>query len=203
MDEPRGTRARLLEAAGEVFAAEGFRGATVRSICERAGANLAAVNYHFGSKQALYRETLRHAFESARRRHPARFDGEDVPEQVRSFVLSMLRRLYSVGRSWQGRLVARELADPSEALQEVAETHIRPLIEGVDALVERARPDLDPDARRLYTFGLIGQCVFFRHARPVLDRLFGPEAFGEEQIPALGEHIASSFLKTLGLEVRA
>ena len=52
------TKARLLEAAGEEFAAKGFDAATVRSISQRAQANLAAVNYHFGDKTQLYVATV-------------------------------------------------------------------------------------------------------------------------------------------------
>src|SRR5258707_6288255 len=48
------TRQRLLEAAGEVFASRGFRDATTREICEKAQANVAAGNYHFGDKEELY-----------------------------------------------------------------------------------------------------------------------------------------------------
>ena len=55
------TRNRLLNAAGEVFAEKGFKSATVRAICDRAGANIAAVNYHFGDKEHLYSEVLRFA----------------------------------------------------------------------------------------------------------------------------------------------
>ena len=50
---PGATRLQLIEAAGEVFAEMGFQNATVREICRRAGANVAAVNYHFQSKEAL------------------------------------------------------------------------------------------------------------------------------------------------------
>src|SRR6516164_2523355 len=57
-DEPR---QRLLEAAGEIFAAKGFEGATVRDICKRAGANIAAVNYYFRDKERLYIEAVKHA----------------------------------------------------------------------------------------------------------------------------------------------
>ena len=55
------TKVRLLEAAGEEFAEKGYELARVRSICERAGANLAAVNYHFGDKEQLYLDVLREA----------------------------------------------------------------------------------------------------------------------------------------------
>src|SRR5581483_8991895 len=54
------TKQRLLEVAGAVFAEQGFKNATVREICKRADANVAAINYHFGDKQGLYSETLRY-----------------------------------------------------------------------------------------------------------------------------------------------
>ena len=53
------TRIRLLNSAAEVFADRGFEDATVRQICERAGANVALVNYYFGDKLELYTKVLR------------------------------------------------------------------------------------------------------------------------------------------------
>ena len=59
---PDETRNRLLEAGAELFAAQGFHGTTVREIAERAGVNLAAGHYHFGSKRDLYLEVFRAHF---------------------------------------------------------------------------------------------------------------------------------------------
>ena len=77
------TQARLLESASYIFAEKGFRDATIAEICERAGANLAAVNYYFRSKEKLYIEAWRSAFEEAIRKHPPEGDAEetDPPEK--------------------------------------------------------------------------------------------------------------------------
>ncbi len=65
------TRARLLEAAVEVFAEEGFRGATIQRICKLAGANIAAAHYHFGDKEGLYAAVFEYAERHAAERTPA------------------------------------------------------------------------------------------------------------------------------------
>src|SRR5882672_9983302 len=90
------TRQHLLEAAGEVFAEVGFRAATVREICQRAGANIAAVNYHFGDKEQLYAAVLKESFRSAIEKYPANFGlpAKATPEQrLRAFIHSFLCRI--------------------------------------------------------------------------------------------------------------
>src|ERR1700676_4403711 len=59
------TREKLLDVAGRVFADRGYQAATVREICVRAGANVAAVNYHFGDKLGLYAEVLQQSIRAA------------------------------------------------------------------------------------------------------------------------------------------
>ena len=48
------TRRRLLDTAAQLFSQRGFKNVTVRDLCDEANANVAAVNYHFGSKDGLY-----------------------------------------------------------------------------------------------------------------------------------------------------
>ena len=64
------TRLNLLMAAGEIFAKKGFRDATIAEICRQAKANVAAANYHFGSKESLYVESWRFAFEKSLNAYP-------------------------------------------------------------------------------------------------------------------------------------
>src|SRR4030042_1476603 len=86
----------LLAAASEVFAEKGYRDATIAKICKRAGANIAAVNYHFGDKETLYKEAWRHSFsESLKAYAPDGGVSADAePEQrLRGYIVAFLRRI--------------------------------------------------------------------------------------------------------------
>ena len=72
----------LLAAAGRVFSERGYTRATVAEICHEAGTNVAAINYHFGSKATLYAEVWRSAFEQEGRANPR--DG-GVPAEAPAF----------------------------------------------------------------------------------------------------------------------
>src|SRR5262249_16323313 len=132
------TRQRLLEAAGEVFAARGFRAATVREICRRARANLAAVNYHFGDKERLYAAVLQYTFHCA---EPSPLDlglgvEATVEEGLQAFIRSHLCSLFDEGRpAWHRKLIAREMAEPTQALDVVVDQMIRPEAELLMAIV--------------------------------------------------------------------
>lgn len=196
-----GTRLRLLEAAGEEFAAQGFEKATVRSICARADANLAAVNYHFGDKETLYREVFKHAFTKLHERAPLSRLPDDASwrERIEDVVGGLLERLLSAGESWHGRLMTHELAEPGPALRDVVGAFMRPMLSRIEDLIAEVRPDLEPAARELHALSLIGHCVFFRHARPILDILYGPQRYAREDLPRLQSHVVTLFMRGLEL----
>src|SRR5215813_7204341 len=130
------TRLRLLEAAGEVFAEHGFRDATIREICDRAKANIAAVHYHFGDKEELYAAVFNYARSCA----VAGFD--KVPstapaeERLHAFVHAVLTRFFDEGRpAWLGKLVAQEMINPTKALDSLVNEQIRPNSERLRVLV--------------------------------------------------------------------
>src|SRR5580658_9600387 len=77
------TRETLLEAAGQVFAERGYYNVTIREICRRAGANVAAVNYTFGDKLGLYTEVLRQSVRTAKTAAiTAALDASRTPEEM-------------------------------------------------------------------------------------------------------------------------
>jgi TetR/AcrR family transcriptional regulator, regulator of cefoperazone and chloramphenicol sensitivity len=122
---------RLIEAAGEMFALCGYRAATVREICRKAGTHVGAVNYHFRDKEGLFTAVLEHAHQWSVRRYPPDAglkDGAVPEEKLRVFVSSFLRRVLGQGApDWHGRLMIREMAEPSEALNRMVRSSIHPL----------------------------------------------------------------------------
>jgi len=105
------TRQRLLEAATRLFADSGYKGASVRDICNLAGANPGAVSYHFGGKRQLYRSVLRQAADGIAAMGP---DSErEIPDERVFGALETLRRLHDRLQRNEAitRLLLRDLAD--------------------------------------------------------------------------------------------
>lgn len=100
------TKNKLLSAAIEVFAEKGFHGATVRDICFRVGANVAAVNYYFGGKESLYRYILNMMFEKGQEFRRERKSGqrkEQIPEErLRQYILRVCRWTFGVSEQETG-----------------------------------------------------------------------------------------------------
>ncbi len=191
-DKTLETRQRLLEAAGEVFAEHGFRDATIREICERAKANIAAVHYHFGDKEELYAAVFTYARSCA----VAPFDGQVPPtapaeERLRVFVRAVLTRFFDEGRpAWLGKLLAREMIDPTKALDSLINEQIRPNSERLKAIV-RELIGVEIDEQELWrcTFGIAAQWLFYFHCGQVVKRLNPDQRFDRQELERLADHI--------------
>ena len=194
---PDETRRQLLEAAGEVFAEVGFRDATVREICRRAGANIAAINYHFGDKETLYAEVLRYSHGKALEKYPP-LPGvpENAPpeKKLRAFVHSMLRRIFDKGpTAWHGKLMSREMIEPTAALDSLVEERMRPMAAQLSKIVaEILGCPVNDERVRLCSLSVVSQCVFYNHCRPIVSRLFPnklPQDFAS--IGHLADHVTN------------
>jgi len=199
----RSTRERLLEAAGEVFAQRGFREATVREIVGRAGANLNAVNYHFGDKRGLYEAVIEYAHhweEEVDDVRPEAADDLAAEERLRAFVLSVVRRSFGGGhQAWRPRLMANEMAEPTGALDKVVERFFRPRFNLLVSIVrDLVGEDVPLENVQLYAQSIIGQCIHFNKGRPIIMRLIPHMTYSPADLEALADHITRFSLDAIG-----
>ena len=125
----RDTRDRILNAASALFAEKGYRGTTVAMICRTAKANIAAVNYHFGSKEKLYQQAWRHAHDQILAQFPPNGGvATDRPaaERLRGMIRAGLQRAM-LGDAIEWRIMRNEMANPTGLLRQVIDDAISPI----------------------------------------------------------------------------
>jgi TetR/AcrR family transcriptional regulator, regulator of cefoperazone and chloramphenicol sensitivity len=201
MEDQDRTKVRLIEAAGEEFADKGFDATRIRTICDRAGANVAAVNYHFGDKEQLYVQTVLDAHRCGMELGQDDAAVAAAPaEQLRSFIHHFLTHVLAINHpeDWRHRLMLREMLHPTSASDVLVRESIRPHFERLQQIMRQFCPDADERKLNALSFSVIGQCLHYRMARPVTERLIGPEAFHALDLDFLTDHITSFCLAALG-----
>ena len=195
-------RERLLETAGEIFAEKGFKGATVREIIDRAGVNLAAVNYYFRDKERLYIEAVKHAVCG----EPADMRLEWPPDtsptvKLHDFIRFQLRKFLDPSRpAWLARLIMREMTQPSEACAELVRDYIEPRSKILLGILRELLPPNTPRSKVfLNAFSIVGQCHFYCTHRPVIRLLIGEDAYQQLDSDTLADHITRFTLRALGV----
>ncbi|NOT12833.1 MAG: CerR family C-terminal domain-containing protein [Methylococcaceae bacterium] len=193
---------RLLQVAVEVFAENGFRATTVREICCRANVNVASVNYYFRSKEALYSKALAFAFEEANRRYPqdAALDKQLPSEQrLRFFIENFLHKLLDESHlGFHSKLITREIAEPTRALDEIISTAIAPNCALLEEIIRQILgQNATNDSVHRSVISVLGQCLMYKHSRSVIDRLYPYVIADQQAIQATADHIVQFSLFAL------
>jgi AcrR family transcriptional regulator len=198
---PESTRAKLLDAAAQVFAEVGYPRATIREICARAGANNALVNYHFGDKLELYAEVLQHLVSVARiEAVRAALNQKAPPETIlREAIKARLRGVASGDKNgWLFKILVHEVAEPTPAMTRVIDTVLRPrynqLYEIVGALIGLPVAD---EQTRLCAHSVMGQVIIYVLAGPILARLWPDMKMTPENLDRIADHVADFSLAYL------
>lgn len=192
------TRDRLIDAAGYVFAERGYRGATMRQIAQRAGANLAAAHYHFGSKQDLYREVAHSYFERLERRLAesggaidaavtGTLSREQLVALLRARVRTMIETFLEPG-SVHATLMQRELADPDE-LPFLVRRWIDPLRRETERLLHAIAPVLGDVSIEFAARSVMGQVIFYFTHRPALLLMMRRRDYPAGFFDAITDHV--------------
>jgi len=184
------TQARLLDAAGRLFAAKGFEDTNIREICRDAGVNVAAVRHHFGSKQGLYRAVVVRSHQELLEIDPLPpyRDGEDPAAALARAIEHMLRvvLVHRADHPYAGRLMLRELRAPTPALDELLENVMKPVRAALARIVAALLgKDASPQLVGQGTNFVIGLCVFHELGREALKRFGFPPPQREEDVPEL------------------
>ena len=166
---PHETRTRILDAAEELFMQHGFEGTSMRLLTAKAGANLAAVNYHFGSKDALVEAVFRRRLDPMNTARIAELDRLEKdaagrapsPQQIiGAFVGASLRMIEDSkngGRNFI-RLLGRTYTDPQKHIRSLIGQLYAPAMERFKAAFERSLPQMPRDEliwRMHFMFGTL------------------------------------------------
>jgi TetR/AcrR family transcriptional regulator, regulator of cefoperazone and chloramphenicol sensitivity len=174
------TRLHILETAGQLFAERGFAESTSKEICTRAGTNMAAVNYHFGSRDGLYEAVLIEAH-----RQLVSMDElvslASVPTDPRLKLRAFLTHLIELGSQpkapWGFRVVLREALSPSPALPVLIRQAVLPKAKLIRGLIGgiMGLPDDHPSVQRAMLFVVL----------PCIVMTVAPKNLRNEVLPAL------------------
>ena len=202
------TKRALLLAAGELFAEKGRDGASVRDIVKKAGATLSAVNYHFGSKEQLYVETVRYVL-SEKITFGDLFSGLDrrgwqSPQEASNAVYRAIWALFLTFMApgqpeWPGRLITRAFLelDPSE--QSVFREATMPADAPLRRLVKEYVPGATDEYADMWITSLYGQVQFYVLAKHPILEMHEIERFELPLLEDAAFFVARTSLLVLGL----
>ena len=198
------TTDRLIEAAGELFATKGFEGTTVKEITDLAGANLAAIHYHFGDKKEMYETVIMKACSEIREKFPLDrgFDEASTPgERLRNFVRNMLYRFMDPARpAWQGVLFSQEMSNPSPVVCSMMEEEAQRIRALLDTIIrDLLGAEAEAEQVHLCMKSIMGQ---IRLQIPTTGPRPSPFSYGKnvtaEGIEKIADHITDFSLGGIG-----
>lgn len=188
-----GTKLRLIESAAAVFADHGYREATVAEICRRAEANIAAVNYHFGSKEGLYEAVWHHLLEIVDDHYPWPPAGSRPEETVAALIRQRVRAIFDKGKlGWLPRILHLQLANPAPETDRLVEKYLVPrmrrLTEAIGAMMDR-----DPDSFmvRNCALNIHSQIVMLNVCDHARRKLLGRDEATPEQVESITENLVT------------
>ncbi|MCB1502512.1 MAG: CerR family C-terminal domain-containing protein [Bauldia sp.] len=196
VDRGAETRQRLLVAAVDVFGRQGFEGASTREIARAAKANLAAIVYHFGSKEALHVAAAEHlvgrvvALVGPALAAASRPEAVASPQAARAALLTLLQTYAEIllgereAERW-ARFIVREQMQPTAAFEVIFRMMGGAHATGARLVATVLGRDPEDETVRLCVFTLMGQILVFRVAHALVLRGMGWASLGERERDAI------------------
>ena len=179
------TKLKILRTAAREFAENGYRKTTIRTICQKAAVNVAAVNYHFSGKSELYCQTLDWLMEAICGNEVVISKDKPPRENIRLWVNECIQSR-ATGRTWQNELalkmVFHELQGPSDNYDYFYQSRILPDLEVLrDSIIRGLGGDISETNVKIRLFALIGKAIFYVFHQNVVDRFGGADFLKKHQ----------------------
>lgn len=197
------TRERVLDQAEKLFSEKGFAAVSVREITSASGCNLAAVNYHFGSKKKLYLAVFQERWAKRAGKLQKSFSDAlaEKPQPGLEDVISAMARSFLEGpltdseRRNHVQLMQRELSDPGQALGMIVEQVMRPYVLNIADLIRPCiKNKVDDERLKLFVLSMLGVILYFFLARPAVSGIVSRE-YDQMFKSELVSHITAFCLK--------
>lgn len=197
------TKEKVLIAASEEFAVKGYHAATIRDICEMAGVNIAAVNYHFSSKETLYQKVYEFLFEKTEKEYPREINldiasEEEWHNEIKSFLLQVMRKCTSDNKyeRYLHTIFAREELSPSDQFPEIYQRLLAPRLDDIKYLFSYGKYDSDEELN-ISVFSIISIVLCFAEKRSLVGNLTGNPNFGADNLEIIVENLFAGIVASI------
>lgn len=199
------TKNKIILAALEEFAEHGYRAATIRNICKRAGVNIAAINYHFSGKAELYRRSMEMVFAFK----PPLPDADEIKidsdiEKVLGAWITAFMSKSNDKKIIENRLMEKiayhALLNPSEIFDEIFDVYLKPDVISLEKILRKCLPsDTTEKEIKVRIFSILGSCTFYYFHYRIVDKLCTDGDFKEDNLDLIIKHITAQNLIGLNL----
>jgi AcrR family transcriptional regulator len=207
-EQPKDTRAALLECAEALFLAHGFEGVSIRQITAATGTNVAAVNYHFNGKTNLYREILGQRLDEIVREKLTmlkELDEQQPSADLEQILTTYIRSYFDsflISRDSDRLLqtIYREMGPDAVASDLVTARLVKPIHQAFQKTILNACPELNEEHVSFCVSSITGQVLHFIRARDILKKIRNPnQTFIEDTV----HHITQFSLRGIGSKPNA
>ncbi|WP_243545373.1 TetR/AcrR family transcriptional regulator [Pseudodesulfovibrio tunisiensis] len=205
------TRRKLLLTGAKLFALQGFNGVSMRELVREADVNLATVSYHFGGKAGLYEAILDYIIERREELFPkdaiiqkkiaeANGDPHALSDVLGWFVDYYMHGILSEpATNLAVLIILRELANQSEFFPKLEKHFFDPSFRTLGSLLAAAMPGISQRERYVVGHAIIGMCLKFVDAHPVIRKQLGCEKYGPEEIDLIAQVLSTRIRLFVGL----
>lgn len=182
----------LLDCAGQLFAEHGYSGTSIKMIADASRQNIAAVNYHFGSKQNLFVCAMKHVLSHIMQPVKSKAEGskETLTALLRVFIHNRCMFLLSgKAPAWYGKLIVRAGFEITFAEDQKSIEVFKPDFEFLENLAGKIKKGVDPLRARWWAYSVVGQIFFYVFGRDMIKIANPDTSFDMRTVNAISDHI--------------